>query len=187
MTSDQHGKNNTSEEYKRLLDINRLKKEIPNLRDLKVVLKKDPVKGVGLFAKKNIKKNEVIAYYKIQVFNYKTYKSPTNNVYTFNIYRKNGSEIKNLIGDITVDSFPSPVKNISYWAPFANEPSLEKDEVSNAEVDLDLENNYKNRKTVKVGDTMVYKLVATKDINRGDEIMWYYGEDYIRDYAVSKK
>ena len=33
----------------------------------------------------------------------------------------------------------------------------------------------------------IYKLVAIRHIKPGDEILWYYGPDYNRDYEVSKK
>jgi hypothetical protein len=153
--------------------------------DLKVQLKEHPIKNTGLFAIKPIKKGEVIAHYKIGVYVYKGYTSPTNNVYTFNVYRKSGSDIKKYVGDINEHSFPLPINNIPFWGPFANEPS--KGEVSNAEIDLNLDANYASRKTVKEGDTLVYDLVAIKNIKKGDEILWYYGEDYLRNYEVSKK
>jgi hypothetical protein len=166
------------------LDIDTIKKRTSN-KYVKVQLKKHPIKGIGLYATQNIQKNEVIAHYKITVYLYKNYDSPTKNVYTFNVYRKNGTDIKKYIGDISNDSFVKPVKNISFLAPFANEPSI--GEKSNAEMELNLENNYKDRSHVNVGDTLIYNLVAIRDIKKGEEILWYYGEQYNRDYKVSKK
>ena len=48
-----------------------------------------------------------------------------------------------------------------------------------------LKQNYKKRTKVKEGQSMVYKLVAVRHIKPGDEILWYYGPDYNRDYEVS--
>lgn len=166
------------------LDINKIKKQA-STSSIKVILKKHYNKGMGLFAKQAIKKDEVIAYYKVTIFETKKYDSPTKNVYTFNIYRKNESEIKKYIGDIDDSSFPKPLNNISYLAPFANEPSI--GEKSNAEMDLNLEENYKDIKYAKAGEHMVYKLMAIRDIKKGEEILWYYGDDYYRNYAVSKE
>jgi len=165
-----------------LLDIDRILKETPNKNKLKITLKKDPIKSSGVYATKPIKKNEVIAYYKVKVFNYDKYESPTGNMYTFNIYTKNGNESKTFIGDIDLDSFPLPENNITFWGPFLNEPS--KGQKANAEVDNNIKENYKNRKRVKEGQTLIYKIVAKRNIKTGEELMWYYGEDYIRDYEV---
>ena len=165
-----------------IIDINKVKKQNKNK---KVILKKHSIKGMGLFALQSIKKGELIAYYKVTIHEYQKYKSPTNNVYTFNIYRKNETDIKKYIGDIDNNSFPNiNITDISFLAPFANEPSI--GEKSNAEVDLDLDENYKNRKFVKTGEFMIYKLVAIKDIKKGEEILWYYGDQYVRNYKVSK-
>ena len=51
---------------------------------------------------------------------------------------------------------------------------------------MNLDDNYNKRKKVVVGDTLIYKLVASKHIKPGDEIVWYYGPDYTRDYVVNK-
>lgn len=164
-----------------IIDITNIKKQNKNK---KVALKKHSVKGMGLFALQPIKKGEIIAYYKVTIHEHGKYKSPTNNVYTFNIYRKSGTDIKKYIGDIDNNSFPKEIDGVSFLAPFANEPSI--GEKSNAEIDLDLDENYKNRRFVKAGENMIYKLVAIKNIKKGEEILWYYGDQYIRNYKVSK-
>ena len=171
-------------EYQNLLDYKRILKNTPNKKNLSVTLKNSP-KGVGLYATKPFKKGDTIAYYKVRIFKYKNYISPTDSVYSFGIYRKNGDEYKTLIGDIDLDSFPPPKNNITYWAPFANEPN--KDERVNAEVDENKEGNYKNKTYSKAGENAIYVLKAGRDIKKGDEIMWYYGKGYERDYKVGKK
>jgi hypothetical protein len=170
------------ESYKKFLDMDRILKETKNLDKLKVTLKKDKVKGTGLYATKNIKKGETIAFYKITAVKYDTYKSPTNSIYTFTIYTAGGNPSKAFLGDIDLTSFPEPKMNIPFWGPFANEPS--GDQKVNAEIDTDQKYNYRNRKKLKVGDTLIYNLTATRPIKAGEEIVWYYGEDYKRNYEV---
>ncbi len=173
-----------SKEYKKLLDHKQILKGTKNKINLKVTLKKDKTKGVGLYATEKIMKGDVIAYYKITACKGKEYDSPTNFMYSFEVYKKNGDEYKRFIGDIDLNSFPDPKNDITYWAPFANEPS--KGQKSNAELDMNLQENYKNRTKIKVGQSLIYKLEATRHINPGDEILWFYGPDYHRNYEVSR-
>ena len=163
----------------KLLDMDKIKKQADSEK-LKIELKKHPVKGFGLFAKRLIKKGEIIAFYKITVYSAIKYNSSTNNTYTFNVYKKDGTENKKYIGDIDSTSFPKSINNISFLAPFANEPST--NETINAEMDYNLDENYKNKKIVKIGDSLIYNLVAIKNIKKGDEILWDYGDEYVRDY-----
>jgi hypothetical protein len=150
---------------------------------LKVTLKYDPVKKIGLYSTKHIKKGEVIAFYKLTVYNTNKYKSPTNNVYTFTIYNKNGNTLHKFIGDFNHKNIPEPIYDIPFWAQFANEPSLNQQ--INAEMNMNIELNYENRNTVQNGSTMVYVLEATGNIKPNQEILWYYGDDYERDYDVN--
>lgn len=170
------------EVYTKLLDMDRILTETKNKEKLKVILKKDKIKGTGIYATKLIKKGEVIAYYKIRVFDHNTYKSPTNGVYTFTIYTIGNNPSKVFIGDIDLDSFPLPKENIPFWGPFANEPS--GNQKINAEIDTDLIHNYGNKKRVKLGDYMIYNLIATRNIKPSEEVVWYYGEDYKRNYKL---
>ena len=50
------------DQYKKLLDMDRILKETKNKDKLKVTLKKDKIKGTGIYATKHIKKRETIAY-----------------------------------------------------------------------------------------------------------------------------
>ena len=176
---------NYPEEYQELLDINKLSVLGKYKNRVKVCLVKTNDKGIGLFAKKKIKIGETIAYYKMKVYNTSKYNSPTNNVYTFNIYRKNGKQYKNFIGDIYLKSFPKPQNGITFWAPFANEPS--PNQTCNSEIDTFNKFNFKSRKKLKVGDNVIYRLVAKKNIKPGTEIVWFYGDDYERDYLINSE
>ena len=166
------------------MDYRKLVKETPR-HDIKVTLKRSKGKGVGLFATKKIEEGEVIAYYRIKVYRSKDYESPTNNTYLFEVYRKNGDTYKRLTGDIYEGSFPAPIEGITFWAPFANEPAV--DQRTNAEIDINLKETYTNKTFTMVDDIVDYKLVATRPIRAKDEILWYYGDRYPRDYEVGKK
>ena len=168
---------------------------IPNYKDLlnsedinnlSVTLKEN-YKGIGLYATKDIAKGKLIAYYQIKVFKIKDYKSPTDNIYSFAVYRKNGQEYKTLVGDLYKDSFSSSVNGITSWAPFANEPS--KGEKANAEIEIDIKQIFKclERYYLVPGDVLVYYLYTKRKIVKGQEIMWYYGSGYARDYKVGKR
>jgi len=148
---------------------------------LKVQLKKDPMKGASLYARKNIKEGELIAYYKIMVFDMNTYDSPTEQMYQFDVYTKTGRISSRLIGDLYPGSAAKARGSIPFWAYFSNEPSSNQEE--NAYVDDDVKGNYRNRTRLNPGDTMIYKLYASRDIPVGAEITWCYGGSYVRDYS----
>lgn len=167
------------------MDYKKLVKEAKSY-NISVTLKNDEKKGVGLYAKKVINKGDLIAYYKLKVYRKKDYESPTNYVYSFEVYRKNGQDYKRLIGDIYDGSFPNPNEdNITFWAPFANEPS--ENQRTNAEIDINNSENYSNKTFSSPDDIVIYKLVATKMIRPEEEILWYYGDQYSRNYKVGKK
>ncbi len=165
-------------------DAEAILKNTKNKDKLKVILKKTESKGFGVFATKFIKKGEIIAYYKITVAKHKSYYSPTDYTYAVKIYKRDKKIHKKYIGDIDCTSFPQPLNGIPYWAPFINEPS--KNERMNALFDPNLEYNYDKRKRITEDSNMIYKIVALKNINPSDEILWLYGEDYERDYEVNK-
>lgn len=164
-----------------VLDMDYVLKKAGSL-PLKVELKKTRIKGIGIYAKEPIRNGEVIALYQIKVFREKTYESPTNNVYTIGIYTPSGNESKVWVGDIVPESLKNPIKSenkefyIPYWAYFSNEPSL--GQVTNAYIDMNLEETYKTRKRIKEGDFVTYKLIATENIEPGEEIVWDYGSGY---------
>lgn len=161
--------------------INKITKKTKPLDRLKVHLKKGK-KGVGLFASKTIRKDEVIAYYKIQIFSVKN-PDPFRGKYTIAVYTKNDQMSPNLVGNLSPSSLQSPRYSIPYWAYFSNEPSKEEDE--NSYLDTNLEENYKNREFVRKGDSLIYKLRALRTIKKNEEIMWCYGDSYHRNYKTS--
>ena len=165
----------------KLLDINYIKRNTPNTKSLKVDLKKVKNKGIGLYAIKPIKEDGLIAYYKITVFREKGYKSPTNMAYSIEVVTKSDKQSKTFIGDLSLESLPLPCRGIPFWGYFANEPS--SDQTPNCYIDPNLKENYKNRKRVKEGDAIIYKLRASRNIKKGEEITWCYGDAYERSYT----
>lgn len=167
----------------RLLDIDR-QLEITKNYKMKVTLKCDPIKGIGLFATQDIKKNETVAYYKLTVFDSDSYVSPTNHVYAFSVYLRSGKVNETLVGDIDQGSFPMPIKNIPFWGLFVNEPSDGQSE--NAGFNPNIRYNYKiyGKRGIKCGDQLIYSVFALKDISAGEEILAYYGDEYERNYKV---
>ena len=151
--------------------------------DLKVTLRKN-YKGYSLFAKDLIRKGNVIAYYKFAVFKYvENFVGRKNDMYAMSVYTQKERLNPRLIGDIFEGSLEPPKHGIPYWAYFSNEPSGKQQE--NAHLDINTSYNYRNRSRVKPGDTMVYKLRASRDIMPGEEITWCYGGAYGRDYKAN--
>ena len=170
--------------FQHLFDIDFIKRKTKNLRNLKTCLKKIKNKGVGIFANRNIKKNEVVVYYLLKAYDLKDFPNLFDYVYTVELYTKNGNAIKSLIGDLCEESLVQPGEDgIAYWGYFSNEPSTVQK--SNTFLDTNLEENYAHRKKIKKGDYVLYRLIASKDIKKGDEITWCYGSLYYRKYETS--
>lgn len=172
----------SAKEIRKFLDPQYVKRNTSDPKSLKVTVKKHKIKGAGLFATKKINRGNVIAYYRMTVFDIKTYKSPTKNMYTFTILTPKGNFSRSLIGDLSLESLPGPCRNIPFWAYFSNEPS--EGEEPNAMIDMNQEQTYRNRKKLRAGDTIVYKLRATRTIQPGQEVLWCYGDAYERNYLT---
>jgi hypothetical protein len=96
---------------------------------------------------------------------------------------KNDNVSNTLVGDLTEDSLEQPKRSIPFWGHFANEPSGRQ--TPNTFIDTNLAENYKNKSRLSPGDTMIYKLRATRTINPGEEVVWCYGKSYYRDYETT--
>lgn len=165
-----------------VLDANYAKRQARGY-DLKVTLKKN-FKGYSLFATKPISRGSVIAYYKFKVHRYTdNFRGKKNNMYAMSVYTKTGRYNPYFIGDVYEGSLDLPKYNIPFWAYFSNEPSGKQ--IGNCELNTNLKSNYRHRDRVKEGETMVYKLVATRPIQPGEEICWCYGESYMRKYVAN--
>jgi len=151
--------------------VSRQNRDIP----LKVELKRSPVKGFGIYATQPIKDEEVIALYHV--------------TYVIGVYTPSGNESRVWTADIVPESLRPPILSddeeyyIPYWAYFSNEPS--PGQTKNAYIDMNEDEIYAERKRIKEGDMITYKLIAIDDINPGEEIVWDYGKEYgERDYEV---
>jgi hypothetical protein len=168
-----------SPEMEKVFDI-KYAKDMAKGYDLKLTLKKSN-KGTSLYAIKPIKKGNVIAYYKFMLYKEDdNFRGVNNEMYTMIAINKNDKGNRSLIGDIYEGSLEPPKYNIPYWGYFSNEPSGEQTE--NAYLDANLSSNYRKRDKIRAGETMIYKLLALRDIKPGEEITWCYGGFYKRDY-----
>jgi SET domain-containing protein len=147
-----------------------------------VVVKHHLKKGKGLFARNNIKARHVIAYYVFEVFNENTFVDTTR-TYCIEVYTKAGNVSRGKVGNISIATSNRPVfRGIGSMGHLANEPG--ENEVSNCALRSNTRTNFRYRQRVRVGHIHIYKLVATRDIAKGDEIMWCYGSNYDRDYLT---
>jgi hypothetical protein len=163
------------------LDRDYLIKNTKNYSKLPTRLDKT-IKGTSLIANKDIKKGDLLAYYKMKVYNSKDYKGINDNMYTFNVYNKANKHFRNLIADVYEDSIEQPINGITFWGHLANEPSV--DQKPNSKIVTQSNKNLEG--DIKDGDIIVYELVATKDIKKDDEITWCYGGSYKRNYKICK-
>lgn len=170
-----------------LFDIKFLNKiSNPYKNVLKTVVKKVKNKGIGVFACRDIYHGEDVCYYLVKAFDYKMFENKYNSVYTIELYTKSGLTIQKLIGDIADESLQVPTEDgMAFWGYMCNEPS--KNQKSNTYLDINQSSNYLYRDKIKHGDLILYKLVATKDIKKGEEITWCYGSLYLRQYKTSCK
>jgi SET domain-containing protein len=162
------------------LDIDKVLRKTKDKTKLKVTLKHNQ-KGSSVYAKRQIKKGEVVLYYMFKLFNRDDYESPTNFDYAMKIYDKKDNIVRKYKGDIDETCMPKPKRGIPYWGVFANEPSPGEED----NVELNTNNKSNNKTKMKDGKHLTYKLVAIKDIKRGEEIMWGYGDSYPREYEVA--
>ena len=152
-----------------------------NNNKTKTKLKRIKGKGIGLFATKKIKKNELISIYLLQAYQRGTHKSLKHGRYAVAIPNN-----IHLVGHLGHDSLSLPKKigNIyrTFFGYFANEPSCIPLQKKNAI--LYYPNKSRNKK-IKVGDNVIFYLKAIKTIQPGDEILWHYGQRYHRNYCVN--
>ena len=148
----------------------------------------------GVVARKAIAKGEIVAYYKMRVFETAEYEGdrehysyPNGTKYTFTVYDKHGDRAPYLIGDLTPESVPDAIDNAPFFAHLINEPQEKKD--ANVKVDKQTSQNFEHfpggkRDSVQHGDFIVYAIVATKPITPGERLLYCYGLNYERDYKT---
>ena len=106
-----------------------------------------------------------------------------------------GNEYEHIVGDID----KSVIISDNFYGPYINEPNLNGpyinepiNETINKPINesinesINVEFRYiANKNKLEVGDYYYYKIIATKDIQLGQEIFLYYGPNYPRDYEIN--
>jgi len=157
--------------YRNLLDVNKILKKTKNINDLKIM----PIESKGkvkLYARKEIDKTEIIAYYKIKIYDFLKYSSPTHGKYQISIYNHLGTEQFDMIGDIYSGSIPKPIQNIPFWGPFITKTT----NIDNSNVELEFNPYYYKNLKIKVGETLIFNFIAKRTIKKGEEILWFYND-----------
>lgn len=140
-----------------------------------VEIREDEVKGGwSLFATENIPKDTVVSHYivenKLQPSDGDLREFVDGGTYAVQTARDG------YIGDVCEDSVPPKTKRgVSFWAHFANEPSMDQQPNTHLVAEYDSETlNY----------LAVFSLVSDRRIRTGEEILWCYGSDYARSYPT---
>jgi len=142
--------------------------------DAKVEVRSIPQpKGAGMFAKRDIKSGETIAFYPIVMIDdpgQKT-KDPLRNYFIEVKYR--GKQSK-LVGKPDLSAVAKkPSRNIPHTGLWSNEPY--PGERKNAEMV-----GVKLKSVPLVGQKISYSLKSTKAIKKGTEVLWCYGSQFNR-------
>ena len=154
------------------------------LKRYPVALTNSKKSGVGLVANRNLKKGTTVAYYRMRAVKISEHNFPNGNMYTFEIYGITGKPYEALIGDLAPESIPTKKTKIPPFGHLSNEPQKRSQE--NVVVDEDTNYNYRMHGRVRIwpGDHVRYKLVASRDISKGEPITWCYGDAYVRNYKT---
>eukprot|EP00501_MAST-03F_sp_TOSAG23-6_P000516 GSMAST32.ASY1.ANO1.530.1 assembled CDS len=141
----------------------------------------------GLIATKPIKKDELIAYYVLDLFDGRQAKHAEKVIQDYYVDIPEFLIKESEVDVVGVPHLQSVVKsglknddNISFLGLFSNEPNPH--ESSNADLGW-LENE--DGKLKDVGGQVKFALYATTDIPIGIEILWCYRGLYVRDYKTS--
>ncbi len=130
-----------------------------NFKGMKVKARKYPNRGLGIQAQEDIPPGRVVAYYRVRTVKVNTNRRCAS--YTVNM----GSGRDGVIDESLVYGI---YRNIPYIGSFCNEPGYGKTE----NVDL-----REAGPTQRLGYKDM-KLVSTRFIEKGEEIVWCYGESY---------
>ena len=177
----------------------------------RVEIKQLRKKGLGVFAKTTLAKDEVVLYYKCRIVDI-TDLDGRDSTYRMALPAWLQRHLTSV--DVDIDKYvcdiihipgdiPNPSNGIPYWAFLVNEPSgLEIDnvytqeEIDNVTIEI---NGFVTRGTtllrqieswrgwVKLlahGVFVTYEFRAENRIRKGSELLWSYGNAYIRDYET---
>ena len=165
--------------FPQLFDLVQIKKECGKYSNIKTYLKKTKNKGIAVFANRNIKKDEIVCYYLVKIYDRSNFENIFDNIYTISIKGSNGETLNHLTGDIFEQSLLSPtIDGIAYWGYLVNEPSVNK-KINCACISCDENSIFKTK--IEHGDLYRFSILALNNIKKGDEITWNYGDRYNRD------
>ena len=161
---------------------------IQDLFSVEIVETKD--KGLGLKAKRDIKKGDIVCFYPIIL-------KPTKNTKAFPYFQKGsylislddtvGRNSDDFAGDICPDFISHYIvrdqKYISYLGALINEP--DSDQISN----VDLFYNGFCHQELTLGQAFLMEIIAMRDIKTEEDILYFYGDSYqeIRSYPVGQR
>lgn len=151
-----------------------------------VEIKESPGRGQGLFAKRDIKNGDYVAMYRV-VARPNEETDPIYGVVLPTLTKESFDD--KLTGVPIKDTSISTIKDgilIRNIAMYINEPG--PNESSNVDILMNRVENLirKNKQRADVNDIFDYYFYATRDIKAGEELLWYYGPYYNRNYSISK-
>lgn len=135
-------------------------------------------KGKGVVATSPIRKGHVIAYYCMVAVP----KKMVQHDCLMTLYSKTGHALRKYVGDVDHDQDNCAYRGVPCYGHYINEPS--PGQSTNAFLCDSPEINFRTRKKVKLGDKLRYRVIASRDIQPGEEITWYYGDEYERAYDI---
>jgi hypothetical protein len=133
-------------------------------------------KGLSVFAVQKIPKGQKICYYKFKVRKDRDKQEYLTN-YRICLRNNKNKTLKNLVGDLYEGSIRTPCSEdmIPYCGYLVNEAC--ETQRFNAGIELEIQD-------WKLDDIGKYVLYALEDIGIGEEICWFYGKEYKRDYKI---
>lgn len=161
-----------------------LRNNIKNYSKLDVFLKRSRLKGLGLFAKRNFEKGEIVCYYVTELKPlYRA--SAFGGKYAVHISEKDGSESKELAGDLTTFDVLKVNRGKCNLGYLVNEPS--PSQKVNCFLGENTKMNWKNKCWHEIGDIYTFYIKTYCPVKKGQEFVWYYGDAYKRDYQISER
>jgi hypothetical protein len=145
-------------------------------KDILEVKNTDDMRGSGLFTKVNFKKGDTITLYKAEL---RERTKNDNYEYAIDEYDKYADifyedELNNSLK--CIDLSQCRKNKCTCLGFYINEPTgTEEQNVTYKDV------------SDSGGKVKIYKIVATKDIKAGDQILWCYGKNYARNYKTNCK
>jgi|Transcript_62791 hypothetical protein len=150
--------------------------------------------GYGVYARRDLKKGVVVAYYGIKLVKEISSKSPTKFVYLTCAPaspKRPHANSRTLAGDIGKDAGDVFGRYVFKGKPVCghviNEPSEHETENCDMPATVWDEKEIGDRKTFRVGDIVFHEVRTLRTVKKGEELVTMYDDDYERNYKVGKK